>query len=265
MNNKLYVLSTGRCGTNLLVDIFASTYPPLRIEHQSKGSRRLNIIGNLLLYFPSYQRYVKNIFYLLKKKKMPDSTVDPLLSIPLALYLINHDSNLNIFQIVHLVRDPRDFVTSFIRWKRQRTRRFFLHHFVPFWQPKPYRFEGFRRLRFRKFEHFCWIWNYKNSFFQSNFKNNSRYYLLKLEDIVDIHMGLEQAQKLFNFLGLPMNEQKIQELIRKKINPSKERGFPHWENWTQEQALILQKHCGKLMDYYGYGQELEWKKLIGVL
>lgn len=261
------MLSTGRAGTSFLHRAFDRLDLGVTLSHQSRGSRRLNIAGNLLYDCKNGPDYMRVLFRLLKGTQVPSSTTDPLLSIPIAIFL-NKKSVYSKFphKIIHLVRDPRDFVASFMNWRRQRLRRMFLHHVVPFWQPSPFLFPGhsaFSRLGMSKFGHYCWIWNFKNSFFRHQFENGPAYFLLRSEDLFSPDKGEEAFERLLTFIGCSHGIDSFEDLSASQVNASKLKGFPKWQRWSQTQARTLHKHCGALMVHYGYGNEPFWLKLLG--
>jgi len=264
-NENLIVLSTGRTGTKYLSQMFYALERK-DISHQGQFSRTMNIIGNigLCVLFESLSK--KLLLYLLKKTDRMKSTADPLLSIPHILLVDKYNQN-NKSKILHVVRDPRDFVTSFMNWKRQKLRRMFLHHCVPFWQPNPL-CAGDVSLKtyfqMSKFEHFCWIWAFKNNLFEKRSLGYcSEYLRIKMEDLTDFKdPNNECINKLAIFLNIPTS--KLAEILMNShaINRSDTKYFPCWQYWTKAQALILDKHCGILMKKYGYGAEPEWQNLI---
>jgi hypothetical protein len=256
---RIYFLSTGRVGTKFLYNLFKEKYPEIKLGHQSHWSRFFNIIGN----FPLKKHHfslISFLFSFLRKQKIPSSTIDPLLTMSLYVYLHNNQAMENT-DIVHLIRDPRDFVSSFINWKNQSYKRYILHHMIPFWQPNPFFHDNYslmQWLRMSKFEHFCWIWNYKNNLLMNIFGNNSSYHRFRMEDLTDKDNGQKELKRLFNLLGLPIKNENIQYQVTEKINRSTIQKFPKWQNWPNEKARILHMHCGSLMQKFNYGNEKLW-------
>ena len=132
---KIYFLSTGRVGTSFLYKYFNTVYPELRLSHQLQWSRIINIIGNVPLSFKFRGKLIHFAFKIFKKESVPASALDPLLSLP--IYISIKNNAISNTKIVHLVRDPRNFVTSFMNWKNQSLSKKILHYMVPFWQPFP--------------------------------------------------------------------------------------------------------------------------------
>lgn len=261
---KYYFLSTGRTASTLLYESL-NNIEIYSLTHQTKYSRLINIIGNAA-YHRILSRHSNN--YLLIKYfgnlKQPYSTVDPLRSIPITLFLNSNKLSSNI-KIIHIVRDPRDFTTSFMNWKKSSLKRTFLHHFVPLWQPNPYLHGDStftERLRMSKFEHFCWIWAFKNKLFRERFSNSQDYLLLKFEDIIDPIRQVKTLQTLIEFMDLDKETAITSQFSRAKVNQSKKGRFPKWREWDAKKANILNYWCSDLMNELGYGNEKEWKNLI---
>jgi hypothetical protein len=260
-NGPLIVLSTGRTGTNYLSQRLQAQ-GIYDLSHQGKYSRLINILGNVGLCVKSDLLQQRILPKLIESTGRSLNTADPLLSVSLTLILSNQIS-MHKLKVLHIVRDPRDFVTSFMNWRRQKTRRMFLHHCVPFWQPNPWcagQTGMTSYIKMSKFEHFCWIWAYKNSFFERKWKKRGVDYLrIRLEDMSNqTNMG----EKLSSFLGLQEISFPSGLKQNQLINKSDSTHFPKWKHWSKHQADILYKHCAQLMDQYGYGLEPEWKELI---
>jgi hypothetical protein len=203
---------------------------------------------------------VKDVYSLLKKMQTPESTVDPLQSTAISLFLKN-EKKWYEHRIVHVVRDPRDYVSSAINWKNQRLRRLFLHHCVPFWQPNPVvcgNVSILKRMKMNKFEYFSWIWNFKNSLFAKLFENKDNYYMVRMEDLVDSQKGNQHFRKLFEFLKLPNRKRDWDHLLNRKVNVSTRKAFTNWISWNSKQVKTLDGYCGELMRKYGYGNEENW-------
>lgn len=252
---KVFFLSTGRSGSLFFYTFFRNYYPELAISHQSRGSRIINILGNLPLKESLKKKLIKSAFIFFKGSELPGSAVDPLISIPV-LYQLKYKilKNKNI-KIVHLIRDPRTFVPSFLNWKNSSFKRRLLHHFIPFWQPsiKVDRNTIFSdRMSFSKFKQFCFVWNYKNELIKKTFEHSNNYLLVRIEDITSSQDRNENLSNLIKFLELPTKEMDLSSFIQKKVNESKTNSFPTYNNWSNEQKKYLHEKCGKLMKDFGY-------------
>lgn len=267
--NFLIVLSTGRTGTKFLSQLFTAIGME-NISHQGKLSRTANIVGNLGLC-PGFQEWSKILLkrMLISVDRM-GSTADPLLSIAHIL-LLDRNKKSRHPKILHVVRDPRNFVTSFMNWRKQKLRRMVLHHLIPFWQPNPCNVGDGSGLgsyfNMSKFEHFCWIWAYKNNLFEKKIKEYGvESFFFKFESLMRLnepeYKSIETINALSSFLNVP--ESCLIEQVNNLpvLNSSRSKSFPKWDQWSRKQAAILEKRCGPLMRKYGYGSESEWQNLI---
>ena len=258
MNKNFYILSTGRCGTTFLSRLIQQNDPALSNIHQQKDSKGLNVQANLAI---SSKRYKKRFVASLSRKyahALPPSTADSLRSVAYLLYLEKlFEENPGLRDnaiIIHLVRDPRDFVSSFINWKNRRLSGWIAHHLTPFWMPQPKISE---RFSMTKFEHFCWIWQRKNMLFCDGFSNLHDYHLYKMEDL---QAGSEKLNELLSRIT-GRSDIKTGTEGENHNSPAK-KSFAYWKNWNPVQAQKLHDKCAGLMEQYGYGQEVDWLKLI---
>ena len=122
MFKSFFILSTGRTGTTSLSKIFADQVDEDRSLHQTKSSGRINILSNIGLKHNFAKNYlIRNVW---EHNSPPPSTTDPLKTMGLVLYLNdlirNNPEKIKNVAIIHIIRDPRDFVTSFMNWKNRK-------------------------------------------------------------------------------------------------------------------------------------------------
>lgn len=251
--NKIYILSTGRAGTSFLFNLLNKEFPELNISHQQTGSRIINILSNLPFKNEVYLNFLKKILSITGRGNPPSSTIDPLLTLSIAKLGAKQQLG-NNFKIVHIVRDPRDFTTSFMNWKSSSFKRWFLHHIVPLWQPSPllHGVSLINWLKMSKFEKFCWVWNYKNKLIYNTFKTNKNYRWFRVEDLTNSENPKENINKLFSFLELPNVSNLKKDYFNQKVNISKKKKFPEYKDWDEKKKKVIDKHCRTLMETFGY-------------
>lgn len=261
---RILIASTGRAGSTFVSRLVARIEPELDFEHQLPGSRRINILGNLTAQGLVPRTFIANSTLRSNRALLGGSTGDPLRSMLLASAILYGDQLLvdrENFRVVHLVRDPRTFATSFMNWGRARIRRRFLHYVLPFWQPSP-RMDQSSWLRgwgMSKLEQYAWIWTFKNSFFMQ-LKDRVPYRRYLMEELLrpdDVSVLREALQ----FMGVPMSDP-LPDVQEESKNRSAERSFPHWRQWSPSQARKVDRHAGPLMRELGYGAEPEWLALL---
>ena len=255
MNSKrIYILSTGRTGTNFLAQVLNDIIDDFNIGHQQIGSRSINIFAKLPLKNNIYLYFLYKLFDFFNRGVPPNSTIDPLLSV--ALYKLIKFKKIKIdIKIIHLVRSPEDFVTSFLNWKDQSwKRKIILHFLLPFWNPVPL-FHGvsFKRwVLMSKFEKFCWIWTFKNTMFDDlQYLQKENYYFIKIEDLIQSQSKEDHLKSLLEFCGIkPPKKIKLNTDI--KVNRSKGNKFPKYKDWSNKHRFLLSEYCQYLKLKYGY-------------
>lgn len=259
----MYVLSTGRVGTKLLADLLSFGKSGDRVSHQVCGSRLVNILGNLTMAGSLPVNTAFLIGNSILAEPITSATTDPLRS-PL-LYAGIKSECIEPDRVAHIVRDPRTFVTSFMNWKSSKLRRNFLHHWVPYWQPSPGLVleddeRAYNRLS-NKFEQFCWVWSYKNLRFYE-LKNESYYQCFRFEDLLGNDEDDEALKDLIRFFDVSVPDSYRRRCTLRPVNSSTRKHFPPWREWSVAFATTLDRHCGKLMDEFNYGNEAEWRRLL---
>lgn len=249
-NVPIYILSTGRAGTTFLYKFFSEFYPELEVTHQTSWSRLLNIAGNLPLGLTTNARLVSVLHSILKRGKIPSSTVDPLLSVSICNMILT--DRIKDYKVIHLVREPGSFAKSFMSWKSASVKRSFLHHILPFWQPSPV-FHGpglLDWLRMTKEENFLWIWNYKNSLFR-HIEMGTSYKRIRMEDLTSSE-GNEVWKDLITFLDLPQREIDFRKLSSRRENASPSDMNRQKGAGNEGDNSTEQKYCGPLSREFGY-------------
>jgi hypothetical protein len=170
-------------------------------------------------------------------------------------------------RVVHLVRDPREYVRSHINWARHRVKSFIANYLTPFWQPNAWLLKEMSYKTWwhlSRFERFCWIWDYKNRII-GQFEHRAYPYLrLRFEDFFDGLDPINELNRLLTFIGQePTSSQASQHLFDRPINPGKRKTLPPWTQWSRAQCIQLDTHCAQTMTSYQYGLEKEWQtKLV---
>lgn len=254
---KFYILSPGRSGSTFLAQYIQKVGQITDNLHQTNSSRRINILSNIACNSKNLQIRLINRFNLIDK---PKSTADPLHSVYLMHYFQNQGLTEDM-RIIHLVRDPRDFISSFINYKNRKLSGVVAHHIIPFWMPNPLLTKEKRIIEYLfmpKYEHYAWIWKFKNEMFSKLSKYSDNYRVFRIEDITS---DPGKMKELLDFIEIAYTNID-DELLSKKVTPSKINSFPKWKSWNERMAKNVFKHCNDQMKKYGYGNEPEWLELI---
>lgn len=167
-------------------------------------------------------------------------------------------------RVIHLVRDPRDYVRSHINWSRHRLKSFIANYLIPFWQPNGWLLNEMsvsKWLRLTQLERYSWIWDYKNRMIGQMEDSETPYLRIKFEDFFGNAYPLPYFNELLEFLDLN-RVSGIEAFFQDPVNPTKGKSFPVWDAWSQEQCQQLNNFCGVTMAKYGYGKEEEWREKL---
>jgi hypothetical protein len=260
---SVLLLSTGRTGTMFFAELFRELLASADVYHEAgERSRLINILTNAHLagLLPmgaplwAWRRSIAPNLHACKKAFYIDSNNQLYGLVPLKPDLYPN------LKIVHIVRDPREYVRSHINWAKHRLKSFVANHLIPFWQPNAFLLGemGFAEwLKASRFERFAWIWDFKNRFIESLDRPDIPYLRLYFEDFFNGHAPQEQFNVALTFIGLPRMSG-IVERFQRPVNPNKGQSFPAWPDWSPSQCGQLHKRCGKTMQRYGYGSEHAW-------
>ncbi len=157
-------------------------------------------------------------------------------------------------RIVHVVRDARSFIRSSINFGTFRGMKWVASNFVPYWLSKPEQFAGNRERTWGQMsdvERMAWFWKIVNEQLDRGEGIYGRDYLrIRFEDLfAKDGSGLE---KLTDWIGLPRSAKMTEEANRENVNASSREVLPRWEEWGEERKETVRRHCGALMERYGY-------------
>jgi hypothetical protein len=247
----VFILSTGRTATKFLAKYFEDNYSTVLSKHEPKGA-----IFYRFLSFAYFANYVpkKLVLLLLKLKKhsinkklrKTNRTIyieaTPFLS-PLSLFLKDVFENI---QIVHIVRDPYNYVHSAMKHGSVSGIKKILKSILPFWD-LPIK----NKRNLSKIERLAVFWRIVNTQLNKNKEiyNSDGYLLVKYEDIFQKTTGMPTLE---SFIGLDY-EQNLNKLsFKEKINEGIKYHYPKAENWESKNLKLVKKHCYELMKFYNY-------------
>jgi len=170
-------------------------------------------------------------------------------------------------RIVSIVRDPRDWVVSWLNHGGRHTSGDFVTMFghkrlTPAmigdveWADKWDSMDAFERL--------CWDWKVINGALSSFAEKDEHTRLYRFEDLFMTDDD-SKMRELIDFVathdGRKYETRFDRELWGTKVNNRGDK-VARWHAWTPEQAAQLEAHCGALMERFGYGMESRWTELL---
>ncbi len=255
-----FFLGTNRTGTTALTRFFQKWYPSVSVCHQLESHKLINILSTMYLQNVISENFFNNSLKILLEKRL--KTYDGVPHIETngwnyvaANYMIQ---KYNKSKVVHLVRDPRDFITSYITWINSRWKSYIAYNYLPFWNVNASTIGSMSKAEWSSLDHFgkmCWMWSFRNQYIEEKYSSlPGKYHFVRFEDIINIDNREEQKktlQSLLSFLSLPYVDE-CEFFFDKKINASKRGDQKEWNNWSKTQEDVFHSICGPLMEKYGY-------------
>lgn len=252
IQNPVFFLSTGRCGTkwfsNLLThhkELFVLHNPVPSLAIQSKLAYEIFKTGNLK---NSHLDLLQEIFltgreqhlrYSFKTNKRYIETNNYITFFAPLLIKLFPDA-----KFVHLYRHPGEFVRSAIRrnyYTKNNPEN--LKRIVPLDGQQKEQWEQFSQI-----EKTAWLWNETNLFIEQ-FKEK------KPEKVFDFNFNeltTDHVIKLLQFLEIQINHGIISKSLNKKTNVQKKGNFKKYSNWEKTKKQELINICNELAAKYNY-------------
>ncbi len=190
-------VSTGRCGTRRLYEIFREFLPPevFATCHQVKGSRLANVLGNILLFTGDPLGLREWLYRAVVVSSRGDDRfriiTDPLTAMVLPdSWIRSHD-----VAVIHVIRDDQGFARSMVALSRSRRNSFLAHNFIPLWQPYLFPLQYFLNPRLDRV--YARINRKKNRFLNFRCRRNLYYRKVTMEVLFSTHILEKLIQEFF--------------------------------------------------------------------
>ncbi len=252
MNNRpIFLISTGRTGTKFFSRFFPEYCNDVASYHTSRFTRLLNILGNMYYFNIIPEKKMGIVWKHLKYKTIASHTSRYIENNPYYYNCINIIKRLfPETKIIWIVRHPKSFIISHIKWERQRLKSRVANYLIPFWQPVSYKeqLQGLHYYYYQRVEVYSKVWLRKNQTIAGSLKKNDNYYLIKFEEVFNPHNGISSLTTLLDWLGLPLVKPLPQNLLEHKVNSSSSSE----QKWDEKCERIMRNHCKTMMDRLGY-------------
>jgi hypothetical protein len=155
-------------------------------------------------------------------------------------------------RFVHVIRHPKDFCQSHIRWERQRLQSRIANQLVPFWAPVGYHEQllGLLGQDHQRVRYYAKVWARRNTVILRQLAADPTTITIRFEDIFESPQGAERLAGLLRDLGMQATTPVNATLLSRRVNEtSATRGAPRWDSRCDS---FLRRYCGALMERFGY-------------
>lgn len=261
----VFILSTSRTGTKTLAEGLAGD--DICSPHQPPFSRLLTIASNYHLHGWLPRGVLEWLVTRLREPQILNTDCRYYVQVFSLDYLpakIISERHPNVY-VIHIVRDPRTFVRSYLNWMHTRPKSWMANKLVPGWHPSGFLTGEMSRQEWRgmdEFQRICWHWTYKNRLVEGLFAAEERYVAVRFEDLF-LAEDSETLKGVLAFVGIPCDD-RVGVMLAKNENVSRKTYFPAWDAWHPEWCAGMDDLCGPIMKHFGYGQESLWKRKVRI-
>ncbi len=249
----VFILSTARTGTKSLAEGLAGG--DVCSPHQPPYSRPLTIAGNFYLNGWLPQPVLTALVRRWREPQIRQAACRYYVQVFSLDYMPAFilSQRLPHVHIIHLIRDPRTWVPSYLNWMHTRWQSAVANKLIVGWHPS-----GFwtgeiplaQWLKMDAFQRTCWHWTYKNRLLETLFANYPAYQQVHFEALFGSE-GARMLQSMLEKAGIPYQE-RYAGILRHPQNQSRRDYFPTWPDLPAYRQQQLLSQCGDLMRQYGY-------------
>ena len=258
MSRMLFVVSTGRTGTQWLANTFAAAGAD---AYHERGPRAFRLVSNayaagkLSAARASWflQRWRGDVHALQHTPYFEASVF--LCGLVAPILATFHDA-----EVVQVVRNPLTFAQSAMNWGQYRLAGRPLN-LIPFRRPAPPQYDPWspttraRWVATDQFGRLCWAWTAMNRTIREQGAASPRFSTLRYEDLVSPDHGHETLGSMFARVGLTPGDHVVAQRLATRDNESTTGSFPPWNQWSVQRLNRLVEVCGAEAQHYGYDLE----------
>jgi hypothetical protein len=255
--NALFVVSTGRTGTQFLADLFGRL--GARASHEP-GPKWLRLVSNAHVAGRLSSERAARLVARVRRAEVEQAGAAPWVEASCLIYGLV-DPLLASFpeaHVVQVVRDPRTYVRSAVGWGAYRAGGRPLN-LIPFRRRAPPQFRP-RSLRSRvdwagegQFERLCWAWAAMNRSMREQGSGSARFSVVRYEDLFDPERSGPTLRSLCSLAGFEVDDATLSRLAERRINAGrKTQEVPDWSKWSPDERARLLRDCADEAARYGY-------------
>jgi hypothetical protein len=260
------ILSSGRTGTQFLARYFDANYEDVVARHEPPPSRWIRVLSNAAVAGALAPSRLLPLLSRFRARRVAALGPEKTLYLESNGFLYGFTEVLADLwpdvSVVHVVRDPRDWIRSALAHGNDRGIKWLAGAFVPYWNPDP------RRLpagvapdeSAGLIGRYAAAWTVINQTIENARSACPNYLRLRFEDLVDERAS--GLRDLCDHLSLPFREGGAI-APDERFNASQRESVGDWQDWSASECRCVDRICGPLMREYGYGDEPEWRERLG--
>ena len=251
----VFVVSGGRTGTVALAQYFAASFPEIHAVNEPAPAWGARIAssrfyaGRLPLdaLATRLRRWRRRQLDAVPQWGYLESNAS-LWGCARALPLVFHEPTL-----VHVVRDPRTYVTSVLNHGSFSGVKALANALVPYWVPRPEYLDSSHGTwsRFTPYQKAAWLWATMNGeILRSAPLYGNRYIRVRFEEL--FHPSGDALVELAGSLGLAQPERIRSALHAGPVNAARGSAFPKWPAMSEDDRQSVIAICAETMALIGY-------------
>jgi hypothetical protein len=251
------VLSTGRTGTAALAHFFNTSYDDVTALHEPKPNRHLRVMSNRAVARGLKPATATRVLSGTRKRLLNSLTRPVYIESNWYLYGFL-DALRPVYgkpKVLHVTRDPRTFIPSYLNYGTFRGLKKVATSFMPYWYLRPEQCDvnpfGRPWKHLTEAERLGWQWYAVNREIDRALATFGDDYLrVRYEDLFD--PDGPTLRTLLAWIGLPANQKLAEQMRNERVNASTGRGNAAWEKIDAASRASILKVCGEQMARYGY-------------
>lgn len=162
-------------------------------------------------------------------------------------------------KIVHVIRDPRDYVRSAYSWRVRSSGGGMTYYLSDDDLRRRITSDdvdesGCQWQQLNRFQRCCWSWMHHDSLIRTAIAGSERALTIKFETLVA--GDLTGFEHVVDFLGLADRQivfgEPLRQLLHKRVNSNREYLLPAWTDWSQQHRREFDALVGPYMEECGY-------------
>jgi hypothetical protein len=253
----LFVVSTGRTGTQFLADLFGRL--GARASHEP-GPKWLRLASNAHVAGRLSSERAARLVARVRRGEVDPAGAPPWVESSCLVYGLVEPllATFPEAHVVQVVRDPRTYVRSAMGWGAYRAGGRPLN-LVPFRRLAPPQFRP-RSLRRRlswagegQFERLCWAWAAMNQAMREQGSGSPRFSVVRYEDLFDPVRSSATLRSLCELVGVEADDVTLARQAERRVNAgTRTPEIPEWSRWTPTERARLIRECAAEASRYGY-------------